>query len=202
MKKEGTLYTIIFTFLVSFVFVTLLALTNEGTEPLVERNRELSKQRAVLAAMGIEFQDDEEVRRIYENVDRVERDDIILFRTIRDGRTIYAKEFAGNGLWGTINGVLGVDSSVGIITGLEIITHNETPGLGGRIDEPEFKAQFENERITSGNIEVTPGTGEDPDPDDGVVDAITGATRTSEALESIINNQIRAIEEALEDGNG
>jgi uncharacterized protein with FMN-binding domain len=34
------------------------------------------------------------------------------------------------------------------------------------------------------------------------VDAITGATRTSEALESIINNQIRAIEEALEDGNG
>jgi Na+-transporting NADH:ubiquinone oxidoreductase subunit C len=201
LNKEGTLYTIIFTFLVSFVFVILLALTNEGTEHLVERNRELSRQRAVLSAMGLEFTDDEEVRELYRGVEQIERGGAVLYRTIQDGRTIYAKEFAGSGLWGTINGVLGVNSGADTITGLEIISHNETPGLGGRIDEPEFKSQFEGERVTGNTIEVQIATGEE-DPDDGVVNAITGATRTSEAIEKIINTQLQAIRAALEDENG
>ena len=74
---------------------------------------------------------------------------------------------------------------------------NETPGLGGRINEPWFKNQFEGEEIPADGIEVRALEGEgDPDATNGVVDSITGATRTSESIESIVNNQIEQLRSA------
>lgn len=188
MNKEGTIYTIIFIFLVSFAFVFLLSLTNQGTIERVELNEELVRQRAILSAMGIEADGPDEVQDRYgELAGNVE--DGLYVGTI-DGTTVYATQFAGAGLWGTIEGVLAVTSDLGTIVGLEIVRDNETPGLGGRINDDWFKEQFRGERVTSGSIEITQVAGEgDPDPSNGAVDGVTGATRTSEAMQSIVNQE-------------
>ncbi len=197
MNKQSLVYTVIFTFIVSFVFVLVLSFANEGTRERVELNQQLNRQRAILNALGVEYSGPDQVLSLFEDVEEVERGGMTFYRTVVDGEQAYAKEFNGSGLWGNINGIIAVDGEVNRTLGLEIISHNETPGLGGRIDEPWFKEQLRNERIVDGTIRVS-GAGEgDEDHDNGEIDAITGASRTSDAMQVIFNNQLSDISDAL-----
>ncbi|PIE04937.1 MAG: hypothetical protein CSA76_01630 [Spirochaetales bacterium] len=77
------------------------------------------------------------------------------------------------------------------MAGLDIISHSETPGLGGRIEEDWFKQQFRNEKIGTNGITVRKGEGgSDKDPDNSRVDGVTGASLTSASMEKIINDEI------------
>ncbi len=196
MNKQSMGYTIIFTFVVCFAFVFLLSLTNEATRPMVEFNQTVARQKAILSAMNVPFESDQDAESKFRNVEQVEEDGLSLFTTTVEGQRVYAKEFVGSGLWGSINGVLGVDENVNQTVGLEIISHNETPGLGGRIDESWFKEQLAGEKIGDGGIVVTEGDG-DTDRSNGEIDGVTGATRTSEAMGRILNNELEALRNAL-----
>lgn len=199
MNKQNLVYTVIFTFIVSFIFVLLLAFANEGTRSLVTLNQQVARQRAILNAMGIEYgQSNEEITAAFASVEEVQRDGVSLYRTSAGGDDIYAIEFVGNGLWGRIKGVLAVDENLQHTVGIEIISHNETPGLGGRIDEPWFKQQLKGERILNGSITVAAAGPGDTNHDDGQIDAITGASRTSSAIQSILDNELSTLATILE----
>ena len=191
MKKDGMAYTVLFTFVVCIAFVFFLALANELTKDKVAANRRLAERSAVLSALGFEAVPDQ-VDALYEkNVRTVDSPASPLYAATVDGQARFAKNFSGAGLWGTITGVLAVDSGVERIIGLRIISHNETPGLGGRIDEGWFKDQFAGERIGADGIRVRQGSGKgDGDPDNSEVDSVTGASRTSESMQSIVNKEI------------
>jgi Na+-transporting NADH:ubiquinone oxidoreductase subunit C len=197
VNKQSLIYTVIFTFIVSFAFVTILAFANEGTEERVELNQRINRQRAILNALGVEFEGPDDVRQKFDDVEQVERNGITLYRTTVDGETVLAKEFTGSGLWGQINGFIAVDRNVEHTVGLEILSHNETPGLGGRIDEPWFKKQFRGEEIVEGTIRVGDAGEGDENHDNGEVDAITGATRTSESMDVILENELSTLLSAL-----
>lgn len=197
MNKQSILYTIIFTFVVSFIFVTVLALANTSTEEQVALNQQLNRQRAILNALNVEYNGAQEVLRKFENVDQVDRNGMTLFRTRVEGETVFAKEFTGSGLWGEINGILAVTQDLDRTVGLEILSHNETPGLGGRIDEPWFKQQFRNERIVDGTVDVTSAGDGDTNHDNGEVDAITGASRTSDSMRTIISAELSTLSSVL-----
>ncbi|RKX71235.1 MAG: FMN-binding protein, partial [Spirochaetes bacterium] len=108
-----------------------------------------------------------------------------------NGNILLVKQFSGQGLWGTVTGVIAVNDNVTRIIGLDIISHEETPGLGGRIEEDWFKDQFRGEAIPENGIKVRKGEGgSDDNPDNGIVDGVTGASLTSAAMEVIVNNQI------------
>ncbi|MFW6214659.1 MAG: FMN-binding protein [Alkalispirochaetaceae bacterium] len=196
MNKQSIGYTIFFTFLVTFVFVLLLSLTNQATVDMIERNQQLDRQRAILTAMGLDVADPNEISERYDEVETVEDNGMTLYETTIDGRQVYAKEFSGSGLWGTINGVLGVTGDLSRTTGLAIISHNETPGLGGRITEDWFQRQLEGEQIPEETLRVTSGEG-DYDYDNGEIDGITGATRTSESMEVILNRELDTLRETI-----
>ena len=46
----------------------------------------------------------------------------------------------GYGLWGTMKGYLAIESDLKTIIGLEFFDDKETPGLGGEINNPRWKA--------------------------------------------------------------
>lgn len=195
MNREGTFYTIVFVFVVSFAFVFVLSLTNQATIEQVELNQEIVRQGAILAAMGIEAQGTDEIQEKYDSV--AADPDAGLYVATVNGQVVYGTEFAGPGLWGTIEGVLAVTASISEIVGIEIVSDNETPGLGGRINEPWFKDQFRGEQVTGGGLKVTPMAGDgDPDRSNGTVDAITGATRTSDSIEAIVNRELQRLRSA------
>ncbi len=191
MNKQGTTYTIVFVFIVSFAFVFLLSLTNQATISRVELNQELARQGAVLSAFGIEAEGADAIQEEYAKV--AADADAGLYAATVDGKTVYAKSFAGAGLWGTIEGFIAVTSDLSEIVGIEIVSDNETPGLGGRINESWFKEQFRGEQISGERLSVSQVDGEgDPDKDNGVVDGVTGATRTSDSMETIVNRELEA----------
>jgi Na+-transporting NADH:ubiquinone oxidoreductase subunit C len=190
MNKQSMLYTVVFVFAVSFVFVLLLSVTNHATVDQIRLNQELARQRAVLSALGMEAQGDQAIQQAYAQVKADPESGLYVYDS-ESGR-LYAKQFAGAGLWGTIEGVVAVNADLTRFAGLEIVSHNETPGLGGRIDEPVFKSQFRGIEIPTDGFVVRKASAEGSAPE-GAVDGITGATRTSDAMQVIINNQLNEL---------
>ena len=186
MKRESLGYTVLFVFVTTFVLTGALSWVHTATEPIV-RNNELERyQRAVLEAAGLAPESQAEVFAAYSSLARVSSANGVVYITDE----AYAVPFTGPGVWGDIEGILGVATSGEYIVGLEILNQNETPGLGGRIMEERFLRQFRGERLgTGGRLAMNRGTG-DADPANGAVDGISGATGTSRAVHRIVNAAI------------
>jgi Na+-translocating ferredoxin:NAD+ oxidoreductase RnfG subunit len=79
--------------------------------------------------------------------------------------------------------VVGIDPDDFKIRGIEILEQQETPGLGARIEEDQFREQFKGKIINETIIIQIKGAATGPND----VSAITGATITSKTVEKIIN---------------
>lgn len=170
--KKGYLYTIVFMALVSIVLTSILAVSNAAFLPAIKSNTLKAQKIALLDAFGVVSQDPEE----YFDAHVKEKD----FGSLRGFEIegdleAYALPFEGAGLWGTIRGYLALSEDLSTIIGITFTEQNETPGLGGRIEEAQFRDQFRQ-------MELKPLRYE------GELQAITGATQTSASVLRIINN--------------
>ncbi len=198
MKKDSIGYVVLFTFIVCAVFVLGLAAANELTKNQVEANKRFVAQSAVLDTLGIAYADRDEAETLYkQRVQPVEGAVPRAYRATIDGTDFVVVEHSGAGLWGTITIVLAADPAGSRIKGVRVIAQNETPGLGGRIEEPKFLAQFAGERTEGGRVVVTTGAeaagGYDTDSEDAKADGVSGASRTSAAFEMIVSGAIARV---------
>tara|TARA_B100001079_G_scaffold271027_1_gene287091 strand:- start:1209 stop:1937 length:729 start_codon:yes stop_codon:yes gene_type:complete len=92
----------------------------------------------------------------------------------------------GYGLWGTLYGYLSLDADLNTVKGIEYYDHKETPGLGGEVDNPEWKSDWNGKKVydSSGNVilYVTKG----PSTEEYEIDGISGATLTSNGVSNMI----------------
>ena len=190
MNRESILYVVLFTAFTAFVFVFLISWADVSTAERVAKNQELVTAQAFLNAVGRPEEDRDAALKVYEEFFGSATGDSAV-RASLDGEEILITRFSGMGLWGTVTGVLATDASVQRIVGIDIISHSETPGLGGRIEQDWFKNQFRGERILPEGIVVRKGQGgADEDRDNGYVDGITGATGTSTSMAVMLNAEI------------
>lgn len=101
----------------------------------------------------------------------------------------------GAGLWGPIWGYIALDQDLETIVGAYFDHESETPGLGAKIkDEPWFQEQFKGKKFVLDNpsnpFDIVKGGAPEGDP--SKVDAITGATMTSNGLDKAIDQWIGA----------
>ena len=197
MKKTGLIYTVLISVVSAFLFVFLLSLAYGATKSKVEENTRFTEARAYLVASGITVDGDTDIEALFKSTFPGFDKDAAYQTTTVNGKSVVVSPFQGNGLWGTIIGVIGMTSDLQRIVGFEIVSHVETPGLGGRIDEVWFKDQFKGEYAEKGIIVKHGAGGGDTDPDNGEVDGITGASRTSDAIQVIVNNQIDMLKKEL-----
>ena len=99
----------------------------------------------------------------------------------------YVFPIRGYGLWSTLKGYLSVQPDFQTINGLTYYEHAETPGLGGEVDNPAWKAKWSNKKIygddQSVRINVIKGVaGDNP----YGVDGLSGATITSKGVTSML----------------
>lgn len=106
--------------------------------------------------------------------------------------TGYAVRVQTQGYGGTITMLVGVSPDLETIRGVEFVEQVETPGLGGRITEPEFRRQFAD---LDADEPITYVLNVEPDREENEVQAISGATITSRAVVRGIN---ATLEPALE----
>ncbi|WP_105104014.1 Na(+)-translocating NADH-quinone reductase subunit C [Microbulbifer pacificus] len=98
----------------------------------------------------------------------------------------------GYGLWGQLYGFLALESDLKTVAGLGFYEHKETPGLGGEVDNPRWKAQWEGKQVfnADGDVDISVIKGSvDPNGANAVhqVDGLSGATLTSRGVNNLIN---------------
>ena len=95
----------------------------------------------------------------------------------------------GYGLWSTLWGFIALESDFNTVAGLGFYSHAETPGLGGEVDNPKWKAQWPGKKILNetGNmaIEVTKG-GQADAASPYQVDGLSGATLTTRGVDNLV----------------
>lgn len=184
-KKKQILYPVFFMILVTVVFTSGLAVLNELTIDRIEFQEALKVKSSILYAAGIEAPDDQ-INAVYDASIRPVPDGPGYIATVDGQVQSYILPFEGPGLWGTITGFMALTPDLDTLVGIDFLTHNETPGLGGRISETWFKEQFRGVTLEDGAREYLIYT---PAPE-GNVDAISGATGTSESVRKIFNETL------------
>ena len=190
--KKSFIFPIIFMIVVTAIFTFVLAFLNHSTAERIALNKELELSRKILYIFNIEPQSEEPadvLRAFEESIGTMAYEDNFIYVYYGDDGEIlgYAVPVGGPGLWGSVEAYIGVSHDYSIILGLDFISHSETPGLGGRISEDDFKEQFRGLDLTKardGNyIIYRPAPG-------GNVYAIAGATLTSKSVSNFINEDL------------
>lgn len=92
----------------------------------------------------------------------------------------------GKGLWSTLRGFIALRDDLNTIQGITYYEHKETPGLGGEVDNPRWKARWEERRAFDDEgdvaIKVIKGRAGTPEEDPYDVDGLSGATLTSRGV--------------------
>ncbi|NLX62412.1 MAG: FMN-binding protein [Tissierellia bacterium] len=189
--KDKFYYPVLVMVIITAIFTFILAWLNDITEEVIALNEETELRRKILYVFNIDVPSDEpeDIERVFnEHVKTQEVGDETIYYMEEDGEVVaYAFPVDGIALWGSLSAYVGISADYSELLGLEFIRHSETPGLGGRIDEAWFKEQFRGLDLTEGQegeyVIYKPAIG-------GNVDAIAGATQTSNAVRDIINKGI------------
>lgn len=188
--KKGHIYTLAFMVILSAVLVFALAFAYEGFKPSIADNALSRERRAILDAVGeLEGLSEEQVAVAFDkSLKPAQVAGQEAYQYMEGGQIkAYALPFHGAALWGTIDGYLGVNADMTRTKGIVFTDQNETPGLGGRIDEVQYRNQFRDLPIEEGSL-LTYGVH-----DDYQIDAITGATQTSQAVLRMVNKMIQSV---------
>ncbi|MGY4750807.1 Na(+)-translocating NADH-quinone reductase subunit C [Pannonibacter sp. Q-1] len=94
----------------------------------------------------------------------------------------------GYGLWSTLYGYVAIEADGSTIYGLQFYQHAETPGLGGEVDNPRWRAQWSGKSIynDAGDVAITISRMAPPRGQEHHIDAISGATLTGRGVENLV----------------
>lgn len=190
--RDKPYFAVVYMFVLTAFFSTLLIGFSRLTRDRVRSNEQLNFERAVVQAFpDIEIQSNQQIHEIFTTQFQEDpQTEAYLYR--KDGRLQgYAVPFEGQGFWDKIRGVIGIAQDKQTITGVAFYEQKETPGLGARIDEEEFRKQFVGKKIEDSPepIGIVPSS---KSLEENEVHAVTGATQTSIRLETLMNQSIRA----------
>ncbi|GAB4126967.1 MAG: Na(+)-translocating NADH-quinone reductase subunit C [Thermogutta sp.] len=97
----------------------------------------------------------------------------------------------GKGLWSTMYGLIALGPDLNTVESFGFFAHAETPGLGGEVDNPRWKAQWIGKRVfdASGQprLEVVKGRVAPDSPEaEYQVDGLSGATLTGRGVTNLL----------------
>ena len=98
----------------------------------------------------------------------------------------------GYGLWSTLYGFLALEGDLNTVIGLGFYAHAETPGLGGEVDNPKWKALWPGKKVyPEGSIEpklgLIKGSAIPGAPGaEHQIDGLAGATLTSIGVTNLV----------------
>jgi Na+-transporting NADH:ubiquinone oxidoreductase subunit C len=188
--REKAYYPVLYMFVITCGFSLLLFGFARLTDDKVKMNAQMAFERAVIGVFPeLSADTNARIHQLFTDLFRFDEPTKAYVYT-KDGQVKgYAVPFAGPGFWDEIEGVLGIAADQKTVTGITFYKQTETPGLGARIDEEEFKNQFAGLQIqqTAQPIGIRPVTRQ---LDKHEVHAVTGATQTSVRLEKLINDNL------------
>lgn len=163
-------------FVICLVATALLGLTNQVTAPIIEQlaiETEIKSRQVVFADA-----------KSFGEAEILEDGTSVVAALDESGNTIgHVVVNSAKGYGGDISVMTGVDAE-GKVTGVNILSHAETAGLGAKAAEQDFRDRFVG--LVMGITVSKDKAG------DNSIDAITGATITSRAVTEAVNAAIEA----------
>lgn len=98
----------------------------------------------------------------------------------------------GKGLWSTMYGFISLAADLTTVKGFAFYEHGETPGLGGEIDNPAWKRQWQGKKVYDDSgavrIRVLKGKVDRNAPNaDFQADGLSGATLTARGVDNLLH---------------
>jgi electron transport complex protein RnfG len=176
----------------SFIFGLLIAVTNAALQPKIQFNKQqkLNNLMQGLIPAAVDFKKASKKVEFEPNKKMASTD---IYAAIDDANNTigYAFIAQGAGFSDKITLVVAVDNNFEKIFGYKVLTSNETPGFGDKINNDFFANQFKNAPVK--NLELSKVG--DPKKINAQIVAITGATVSSTAVVNMINNYLIPIKE-------
>lgn len=169
------------------VFITILAFTTSAlllgmdalTKERISSNEESLLRTAILDANSIDYTFANELSVFESKISIIVLEGYTFYENKETGALSFM--FTGGGVWGPITGILTLDTDLVTIIDVVVLEQEETPGLGGVVAEEQYLKTFTGKQMAIDIIKGQTPLG------DNQVDSITGATRTSDAFEIILN---------------
>jgi len=204
--------TIIFSVVLGVVCALVLTSVAKWIEPLRMANEQAELYRNVLNIFDIEIPaeaDNKKVVQLFNEQIRIigdpENPDYYLHPvTGANGvkQNLLAVPAKGPGLWGPIHGLIGLAADGKTITAVSFYKQEETPGLGGEIAGKNFTNRFKGKMLFGPEgqpaLKLTPPG---KSAGDYEVDAVSGATMTSDKVQTIITETANKFKQARQKEN-
>lgn len=171
-KRASNLPNMVLTLLViTLISGSVLGYIYDLTKEPIQQAKTAKKIKAIKAVLPT-FDNDPNAEMKTVTVNDVKMD---FYPAKSEGKSIgtAVKTFTKNGFSGLIWLMVGFEPD-GTIHNIEVLEHQETPGLGTKMSTPKFKNQFKGKNPKNFKLQVTK--------DGGDVDAITAATISSRAF--------------------
>jgi len=171
-------------FIIAVITVAALSFVYNKTYEAIEKQKYKAQEKAMRELLPkavsfneIQMEETGSITAVYEGHSGNDNSD-------NGGLMGYVLKLSPNGYSGEIDFLAGISADERKITGIRILRHSETPGLGALAVKEEFFGQFSGRALTPLTVTRTfPGKDE--------IQAITSATITSRAV-------VNAVNEALE----
>jgi len=194
MTNSGRI--ILFSVVLGLVCSALLAGVSYLTAPYRSANEKAEEVRNILSALDVPVSSaasEQELVQIFDSqVKERKLGTLPVYEYLPSGSSGkpagYAVPFDGAGLWGPVSGVLALKPDLQTIVGVRFFKQQETPGLGGEIASDWFQKQFVGKKIVA--TDGAPGfkvLKPEAQAGQNAVDGITGATMTSNRVETMMN---------------
>lgn len=153
-------------------------------QPRIEENKKAEIRRAVF-----------EVLPEAKDYSVITKEDRLIYQGLDSSGKLVGYAFIGEapGYQGIIEIMIGMDPELNQTRGIQILESLETPGLGAKITSKSFREQFRTLLVVPLIELIKQKKAEE----DNQVQAITGATISSQTVVDILNNTIEEVREKL-----
>lgn len=182
-KNENPIVLSLVLLVISAVVALLLAFTNSVTKDKIAENtlneQNAAKQEVLEKAShfaDVEFEDETGiVRSVYQGENQ-------------NGEFVgWCVNVTPSGYGGELDIMVGINPDK-TISGMKVVSHSETAGLGAKASEPDFSSQFSGKKTDAPLDVIKSGT-----PKENEIVAISGATITSNAVKTGVNAAVSAV---------
>lgn len=138
-------------------------------------------------AQSLDLSDDEDIA----TIGRRENVSLVYLIEGEQGVEKLVLPIRGYGLWGTLFGYLALDGDMQTVAGIGFYSHKETPGLGGEVDNPNWKAQWPGTKLMRDGepalalVKTRSASGSAAA--EYEIDALSGATFTNRGVQNMVH---------------
>lgn len=194
MKTNSNSYTIIYSVIIVVIVAFLLAFVFQVLKPMQDKNVALDTQKQILNSLNLRGLSNEEAAAKYAEVvkNEGEKDGLKYYECEIDGQKKTVYSLKGMGLWGGISGFIAVDADDDTVFGVYFNHESETAGLGAEIkDNVKWQQKFQGKKLhKQGSEGIVLGVKKDAGSDPNNVDAVTGATLTSDGVDKMLKESL------------